>query len=132
MTEFGKDTSCTDELRPGQLVTGKRLLAEAIYRRLTTPRGTLLGGEEEADYGIDLLDLVGSASSKSDLAALPGRIQNELLKDPRIDSVSALVTSSSFGPSLSVTIEIDVISSEGPFDLQLSVNEVSVELLRLE
>mgnify|MGYP000564826546 CR=1 FL=1 len=46
-----------------------RLVAEAIYRRLTTPPGTLLGGDDEANYGLDLLSLIGSVEPARLVAA---------------------------------------------------------------
>lgn len=126
---FGRDTSCTSSLRPGQFVTGVRLVAEAAYRRLTTPRGMLRGGEDEANYGLDLLDMIGAVATKSDAVALGGRIRNELLKDERIESVDATVVLSRSGPATELDITVDVVTREGPFALTIRVDEVSVQLL---
>lgn len=128
---FGRDVSCTDVLRPGQRVTGTRIVAEAIYRRLTTPRGTLRGGEEEADYGLDLLDMVGAVVTQSGAAALGGRIRNELLKDERLESVDATVVLILSGPSTRLDIQIEVETRDGPFALTLAVTDVSVDILNL-
>jgi hypothetical protein len=132
VADFGKDTSCLTGLRTGRFVTGARLVAEAAYRRITTPRGTLQGGEDEANYGIDLADLIGSATSPSAVAALPGQIQSELLKDERIASVTATVTSSTVGPSTTWTVSIEATTADGPFSLVLAVSGVTVELLGLQ
>lgn len=126
---FGKDTSCTSALRPGQFVTGVRLVAEAAYRRLTTPRGMLRGGDEEADYGLDLLDSIGGVASESNAKALGGRIRNELLKDERIESVDVTVVLSQVGPASELDITIEAATREGPFTLTVAVDEVSVELI---
>ena len=128
---FGKDTSCTTVLRPGQFVTGPRLVAEAAFRRLTTPRGMLRGGEEEANYGLDLLDMIGAVSSKSDAIALGGKIRNELLKDERIESVDASVLLTRDGPASTLEITVEAVTREGPFALTISVDEVSVQLLNI-
>lgn len=128
---FGRDLSCTTSLRTGRYVTGVRLVAEAVFRRLTTPRGMLRGGEDEENYGIDLLDMIGSVSTKSDAAALEGRIRSELLKDERLESVTVRVISTTTGASKAFDIFIACTTSEGPFDLELGVDEVTVEILNL-
>lgn len=130
-TNFGKDTSCTDSLKTGRFVTGPRLVAEAVYRRLTTPRGMLRGGEEEADYGLDLTELIGSVSNRSDAAALPGRIENELRKDERIESVKVTVTETTQGVAKSFEVFVEATTSEGPFDLTLAVSDVTTALIGL-
>jgi len=129
---FGTDTSCTDSLRTGRLVSGPRLVAEACYRRLITPRGSLFGGDDEANYGLDLADLIGSVSTKAQVAALPGQIQTELLKDERITSASATVTASKSGPSVTYQISISAQTDAGPFSLVLSVSDVTVSLLGMQ
>jgi hypothetical protein len=126
---FGKDISCTTSLRAGRYATGVRLVAEAAYRRLTTPRGMLRGGDDEANYG---LDLIGSASTKLDAAALGARIKAELLKDERLINVTVEVVATLEGAGTSFEVTIYGETDNGPFDLQLAVDEVSVELLGIE
>jgi hypothetical protein len=92
----------------------------------------LLGGEEEKNFGFDLLDLIGSVVTESDAAALPGRIEAEAKKDERIDEVSVHVVRTQEGPATSFKITIDCTTAEGPFTLQLGVDEVTVELLGLQ
>lgn len=129
MTSFGVDTSCTNALRPGQRVSGVRLVAEAAYRRLTTPRGMLRGGEDEANYGFDLLETIGSVTTKSQAASIGGRIRNELLKDERIETVNVEVVVMTNGPSSMLDVTIEAVTREGPFTLVLAVGELSVDLL---
>jgi hypothetical protein len=131
-TYFGRDTSCTTSLRTGRYVRGARLVAEAAYRRLTTPRGMLRGGPDEGEYGLDLLNLIGTAAASGGAAALGGQISAELTKDERIISADAEVVSVVEGPSTTWTITIEALTTEGPFTLQVAVNEVTTELLRLE
>ena len=132
MADFGRDISCVTELRTGRFASGSRLVAESVYRRLTTPRGMLRGGEEEANYGLDLTELIGSVSNKSDAAALPGRIESELRKDERIDSVTVTVVETTQGVAKSFEVFIEAETGEGPFDLQLQVSEVTVDLLGIK
>lgn len=127
--DFGRDTSCTDSLKTGRFATGLRLVAEACYRRLTTPRGMLRGGEDEANYGIDLSALCGSTNPRSDASALPGRIRNELVKDERVDEVDVEVLVVTSGAEVSFNIKVTVTTGAGPFTLNVLASSVSVALL---
>ena len=131
-TYFGRDTSCTTELRTGRYAAGVRLVAESAYRRLTTPRGMLRGGADEAEYGIDLLDMIGSVSTAKDAAALPGRISSELTKDERIETATVTVLETTEGSLKSCQIAVECITAAGTFTLQVGVDEVTIELLRIE
>lgn len=128
-TNYGREVSCTDSLKTGRYVSGVTVVAEAIYRRLTTPRGSLLGGEAEANYGLDLMGLVGTVDTKGAAASLPGRIENEVRKDERVETVKADVVRTVVGPSTTYTITINVTTALGPFSLQMLVSAVTVELL---
>lgn len=128
-TDYGRDVSCTTSLRTGRLVSGRVLLAEAAFRRLTTPRGSLIGNADEANYGIDLLDLIGQPDTRSLLVALPGQIRTELLKDERFIDVTVTVTRESQGPVVTYNISITIETDDGPFALRLSASEVDVQLL---
>jgi hypothetical protein len=127
---FGFDTWCRDELRPGRLATGLELVAQNQYHRLITVRGTLRGGEDEQNYGLGLQDLIGATSFDPD--TLPGRIRAELLKDERVDDVAVSVVESTEGPATVYVIDITGTTGEGPFALQVSASEISIELLGLE
>lgn len=127
--DYGRDMSCTDSIKTGRFVTGVRLVAEAAYRRLTTSRGRLRGGEEEANYGLDLSQFCGSTDPKRTAASLPGRIRAELLKDERIESVDVDILAVTDGPGTAFTITINVQTGAGPFTLQLLASSVTVALL---
>lgn len=130
--DFGTDVSCMRGLRTGRLVSGVQLVAEAYYRRLTTPRGTLRGGEDEQNYGLDLVSFIGTAATPSAVAALPGRIENELMKDERSESVKVTIVSTASGPAVTWTVTVDARTSAGPFTLVIGVDKVSARLLKLE
>ena len=89
---FGSDLSCGKRLTTGRMVGGRTLLAEAIWRRLTTPRGTLSGSAEASAYGLDLAAYVGAVGERIAEAALPSIVEAELLKDDRIAAVSVTAT----------------------------------------
>ncbi|HXG69984.1 MAG TPA: hypothetical protein VNJ04_05145 [Gemmatimonadaceae bacterium] len=129
MVDYGRDMSCTTSLKTGRFVSGVRLVAEACYRRLTTPRGTLRGGEDESNYGLDLTAIIGRTDARSVEASLPGRIRSELEKDERIESVAVdmLVTTDAGRTTFGITVQC--VTGEGPFELQLLASDVTVELL---
>ncbi len=89
----------------------------------------LRGGEEEASYGFDMKELIGTTNAKSVAASLPGRVRSELLKDQRIDSVEVDVLTVQDGPGLTLEITVRAETGVGPFSLQLLASAVTVELL---
>lgn len=91
----------------------------------------LLGGEDEENFGLDLTELIGSASTTADAAALPGRIRSELLKDERIESVDVNIVSTVRAGVVSYIITIEAFTSLGPFTLTLAASDVTVSLVGL-
>lgn len=129
--DYGRDMSCTTSLQTMRYVSGAQLVAEAVYRRLTTPRGMLRGSEEDAEYGLDLTSFVGKGDPLTVAVSLPGKIRAELQKDERIIDVRAEVLSVTEGPATSFEIRIEATTDDGPFELTLGVGDVSVEILNL-
>jgi hypothetical protein len=126
---FGVDSSCTTGIRSGVLVSGITLVAQMCFRRLSTPRGQLYGGEDEANFGLDLVGILGHAATDDEAASVPGQVQAELLKDARVAAVTCTTSSVKTGPAAAWTVNVAVESSEGAFSLVLSVDAVSVQLL---
>ncbi len=130
-TNFGKDMSCTTGLRTSRYVRGVSLVGESYFRRLSTPRGTLRGGEAEQNFGLDLTTKIGTTASPAALAALPGEIASELMKDERSLSIDADIvesrTTDGVGKKWVVTVRAQ--TTEGPFSLQVGVSDVSAEFL---
>ena len=106
----------------------------ADYRRQVTPRGTLEGGEEEASYGIDLTEFVGSSDPARIQAMLPALIRGELTKDDRISDVyvSVSYTVDTAGLAYFTIVERVVTFEEGEsFELTIGVSALSIELIGL-
>lgn len=123
-TDYGNDTECVSDLtyarRP---VEGEEMMAQAIARRLTTVRGALFYAP---DYGYDLRQfLKGSLPPTS---VLNGNIENEVLKDERVEDVTVESTFSETEEKLSVAVQ--GFGAEGPFDFVLDIDEVTVSILR--
>ncbi len=128
MTEYGSELSCLGDIASdGRMVTGFRVVAEAIYRRLTTPRGRLIG---DPDYGFDLTQYVNADVSPRDLAGLRAAVVAECAKDERVDSISVESELSTAGV-LTLTILIGLVTLD-EFTLVITASEVTVELVSVE
>jgi phage baseplate assembly protein W len=127
---YGRDTSATTRIMRGRLVSGNRLLAEAIVRRLITSRGQLL---DDPNYGFALVDLLSKSLTPDEEAAIPSRIKNEIAKDRRLEegSISVTLTPTSDGPIRDYEIEISASGDDGPFELALSIDDLKVSVLSL-
>jgi hypothetical protein len=125
-----RDVSCLDSLRPGVWARGLKLVAERCYRRLITPAGTLRGGEDEENFGLDLASFVGSTDDATTRAMLPVMTRNELLKDPAVDEVKVTAQRLELGGGrVSWRLTIDVTTTDGDVELIVGVSDVTVELI---
>lgn len=124
-----RDTSCLDALQPGRMASGKDLLVQRCYHRLTTPAGTLRGGEDEASFGLDLAGYVGRTEDRQLSSMLPVVVRNELLKDEAVDAVAVTAERTDAGGRVTWVLTLTIDSAVGELDLVLSVSDVTVELL---
>lgn len=131
---YGVETWCLKGLASGRYARGRQVVAQAIYRRLTTSRGTLRGGDEESAYGIDLSEYLGATGAATAVAALPSIVRGELLKDDRIVDVSCTVTSATEANGdvdLTLVIVAVLTDEDEPLELTLLVDDVTVQVLRV-
>jgi len=104
-----------------------QVLAEALLRRLGTPRGGLF---YDLNYGFDLRNVLNASLSSVQVAQLQIAIAQECSKDPRVQSASATFALNNATGSATATIAI--VSAAGPFTLVCSVTAISVTLLSLQ
>ncbi len=126
---YGSDTWCTDSLVTGRLVSGRTLVAQALYRRLITPRGMLA---DDDTYGLDLAGYVGAVGTTVALAALPSLVRAELLKDDRVSDVavtSAISTERSGLVSIALEIGVVLTDESEQFSLTVGVSSAGAALL---
>lgn len=122
---FGSGWSCVDDLTmPAVMVTGNRIVAEAIARRLTTPRGGLI---DDPNYGYDLTDFLNDDLSPTDVARIAAGVQAECVKDERVSSAVATVTLTAGV----MVVTIALTTANGPFTLVLSITDVTVSILKV-
>ena len=110
MADFGTDLSATDDLDAGaREVAGDELVGEAIYRRLTTARGTLI---DDPDYGLDVRSFVQAGLTSGRLVEIAGLIRVELAKDETIGDTAVNVDQLGDG---TLEAKVEVLTAEGPF-----------------
>ena len=123
MADLGTDVHCDGDLLPHMpTVSGRLGLAQAIARRLETPRGRMPWWPE---YGTDLRDLVNSGLTDS---AIASAAEAECLKDERVEDVDVVVERDAGAMTLTVAIT----DADGPFDAVLTISQAAATLLELD
>ena len=127
---WGSDVSCAASLDPDvRELAGDdpTVLAQAIIRRLDTPRGQL---PDDAEYGLSLRDMLSTGLTDAARRSIAGRIHNELVKDDRLDTVSVVVES---GVAAELTITITVTPVDGEvFRMVLAASSAGVIIEAIE
>lgn len=125
-TDFGTDIDCAPAgLDPlFGLVDGTTALAQAIFRRYETERGTLV---DDPDYGLDVQSWIGTRVTTPQIFAWQQALANEARKDERVLRASARIAFDAATKTLRFSVACE--SAEGPFTLTVAVSDLSVELL---
>lgn len=114
--DFGSDIAGVFDIDPTlSVVEGRPALAHALLRRITTPRGTLIG---DPSYGYDVTGLIGSTVPMS---VVEQRVLEQILAEEGVED--ARVTAELVNDT--VTITMHVVDSEGPFDLVLTSSQLT-------
>lgn len=135
-TGYGVEVSLTDKLVTGRLVSGKQVVLEAWYRRLTTARGSLcrvrLPEDEDVAYGFDISELVGTVGAQRALLVAGGMAAAELAKDDRAYNVAcgtSLETLNDGTLRLRIEISGKLVDTDEDLALTLSVTEVTTQII---
>lgn len=122
--DFGTD--CSSFPLPSTtfaLISGYRVVAEALARRLSTPKGFL---KAFPDYGEDLRQYLNEAVTDDMLDRARSEAVAECLQDERVDSITCTVT---WTPATSTLLfRFQVLTSAGAFSFVLAVAQVTVDL----
>lgn len=128
MTDLGVDLYCISDLdAAGRTVSGPEALAQALARRLQTPRGALAAIGDDPDYGTDLRDYVGEDTGAGAEAEIEAAVRAECLKDERVRDVDVTVAIR----DRVLTVGLRVASTQGVVRLVLAVSAVTVDLLKV-
>lgn len=123
---FGSCWSCVSDLTmPSVMVSGNQAVAEAIARRLQTPRGGLI---DDPNYGYDLTALLDAEVTPALIASLQSNVNAECVKDQRVSSASSSVQ---FLASGALIVTIQLTTAAGPFSLTLSVSNLAPNAVTL-
>jgi phage baseplate assembly protein W len=126
MADFGSDISTFPDLDPTfTVITGPRVVVEAVARRLTTPQGSLVS---DPNYGFDVRQLLHADLDARSEARAVAAMQAQAEADERI--LSATVTLTRSGETLAIRVRLT--TQEGPFAFTLSVGAARVALLASE
>lgn len=113
--DYGSDFSCSSDLDFDLSLTSKRRsLGESVARRLGTSAGYLF---YDPNFGYNVTDLIGRAGVVPQVVA--ANVQNELVKDERINDAVATVTLNADR----LTILCEVQDDDGPFDMTFTVEQ---------
>lgn len=128
--DYGHDLACTSDLTAAMVeVDGLTTLAQALYRRLITPRGGLI---DDPNYGFDCTSMIDQGMTARQLALIASQIDAELVKDERVASsrTTGRFTAGA-GNAGTYTASTLVTTADGPFTLVLSIDAVSVSILSI-
>jgi hypothetical protein len=121
MTDYGSDLMCVTDLDPAMAEhSGRMVLAHALARRLSTPRGGLV---DDPNYGYDVVSFINDDVDTHALALLGSSVDREFEKDERV--VSSETEVSFVGGVL--TISSTVTDGDGPFQLVTAVGNLASE-----
>ncbi len=151
MADLGHDLSCTMRtvalVMPDgstQLVTavqpsinmsevsGRRNLAEACVRRITTGRGTLIDvviPSTTANYGTDVKVYQNADVTAKALAQIGAGVEAELKKDERIVRAPTVASFVGTWPDGVLMLDITIVDADGPFKLILAIGQVTTTIL---
>jgi hypothetical protein len=104
--------------------SGLQVLAQSLVMRQFTPTGSSIGNPNEC---VDLRNFLSAGLTQSQTQQIGAVVQQQLLRDQRVQTVSVQAT---FNTSTGIlTVTENIVSNAGPFTLTLSVSNVTVTLL---
>lgn len=121
--DFGTDLSCTDDLTETMdEVTGLLVPAQALFRRLTTRQGGLIG---EPDYqSMDVRELLSRGLTQQRLRAIPDELRPYALAEEGVDRALVRVRDLDGGKQLE--IDISCRTAAGPFSVVMTVGDHAI------
>lgn len=129
---YGTDLSCVTDLAEDLAevdATSNTAIAQALIRRLITPRGSL---PDDPDYGFDLRGLLNRGVTLAELRAVTGQARSELRKDDRVSDAKVSAAFTLANSTLSVTVEVtpaDVDRDVFSFTFALTDSSVAIEVI---
>lgn len=131
MIDYGTDLDCVDDLTPDMTaVTGQTVVLQAVARRFTTAKGSLL---YDQTYGYGLREKLNTPAN---VGQIEREIEHEASQDERVANVAARVTMLDDNGNVvtadkatRLQTQLAVLTATGAFDLTLDVDSVSAKVL---
>lgn len=124
--DAGDDIDCTvDTGKTFAVVKGLRNLGNALARRLTTARGSLL---YDTSYGVDVRRYLKMGFTPALLAQVKSDIAAEVSKDERVQNPNVTVTVNLAAQTMQISV-VSELAPGAPFELVFRVDALTVELL---
>lgn len=128
-TDFGRDLDAGMTLSTTRTASGVALVVNACIRRFRTKRGVLYFHRE---YGLDLQDLLGQATTPDGLRKAAAAIVDQCEQDPRIfrGSFKCAISVTNDANGLDVlTVSCSGDTAIGPFDFVITVDNVTFAII---
>jgi hypothetical protein len=127
---YGTDLSCVTELDNdcAEVDPQSRVaVAQAITRRLTTPRGALI---DDPDYGYDVRQFANRGTTQLELRAVADQCRGEAVKDDRVRDAAITAIYDAAERRLTVSAQLDCADPLlGVFSLTFGVDATGAALL---
>jgi hypothetical protein len=126
---YGVDLSCVTDLTPSLAEVDPntvRAIGEALIRRLTSPRGSVV---DDQAYGYDLRALCNRGVTVEALARVASLARAECMKDDRLIEARVTLTYAQAGQSLSVVVYATPHPPSGTFSLTFFVTADGAQLI---
>jgi hypothetical protein len=129
---YGTDLSCITDLTEDLAevdANSVQAIAEALIRRLTTPRGGL---PDDPDYGYDLRGMLNRGVTLAELRTVTGQARSECRKDDRVRDVDVSASFTLGNSTLSVAIAVtpaDPAVDDFSFTFALTDSSVVIEVI---
>ena len=129
---YGTDLSCVTDLTEDLAEVDPNSvqgIAEALIRRLITPRGAL---PDDPDYGYDLRGLLNRGTTLAELRNASGQARSEVRKDDRVRDADVAASFTLGNSTLNVTIAVtpaDPALDAFSFTFALTDTSVVIEVI---
>lgn len=127
--DFGSDISTVPDLDPAfRPISGQQVLAQALMRRLSTPRGAL---PFNPDDGLDLNDWLHRGIDTTTLYRLKNAVKAECEKDERVYAVAVSLSPSARLDALTIRIQVEPVTGQ-EFSMTARLTAFDFSLLSVE
>ena len=127
--DYGTDISTMPDLDPAFVaISGPKVLAQALMRRLSTPHGAL---PFNPDDGLDLNDWLHQGLDATTLYRLKSAIEAECERDERVYSVAVSLDASARLDALTIRILVEPVSGQ-EFAMTARLTAFDFSLLSVE